>query len=233
MRILSIIILFCMLHSCQTDKKQSKTVELESTKYDLSNNEEATVADKIANAHGIEQWSKVNQIAFTFNVDANGNHIERSWVWNPNTDDVTMISANDTVSYNRKSVDSLSLNADKGFINDKFWLLAPFQLIWDSGTEISEPIKEKAPISAQAMNKITLTYTGDGGYTPGDAYDFFYTDDFKIKEWIFRKGNAAEPTMMTTFENYGSYKGLEIARDHKQKNKDWNLYFTNVEMKLL
>jgi len=230
MRIFSIFFLLCFLVSCQTDPKKNQTIESDSTESSTDEERQSSVAKRIAKAHGIEQWKNVEKIAFTFNVDANGNHFERSWIWKPKTDDVTMITARDTISYNRKSVDSLSLNADKGFINDKFWLLAPYQLVWDSGTEISSPTTSEAPISGAEMNKITLTYTGEGGYTPGDAYDFFYTNDFRIKEWIFRKGNATEPSMMTTFENYKSFNGLEIAKDHKQKDIDWNLYFTNIQV---
>ena len=89
-----------------------------------------------------------------------------------------LISGNDTISYNRKDMDSLSINADKGFINDKYWLLAPFQLLWDHTAAISEVVKEEAPISKNTMNKITLTYASEGGYTPGDAYDFYFGEEF-------------------------------------------------------
>jgi len=232
MRSLTILTIFCALLSCKSDKKQNETADSNAIKKVSNEKKVLTVSEKIAKAHGIEHWNKVNKIAFTFNVDVNGNHSERSWVWKPKTDEVTMISANDTINYNRKSVDSLSLNADRGFINDKFWLLAPFQLVWDSGTEVTEPIITDAPISGEQMNKITLTYTGDGGYTPGDAYDFFYTDEFKIKEWVFRKGNASDPSLTTTFENYENFKGIEIAKDHKQGGMDWNLYFTDIDISL-
>ena len=110
-----------------------------------------------------------SSIAFTFNVDKDSSHFERTWNWHPKTNDVILISGNDTILYNRKHIDSISTNADKAFINDKYWLLAPFQLIWDQGTSISEAIKEEAPISKNILNKITLTYSSEGGYTPGDA----------------------------------------------------------------
>ncbi|MEM6516844.1 MAG: hypothetical protein AAF688_11725 [Bacteroidota bacterium] len=231
MRSLSILVILSIFLSCDVEKKKTNTDN--SNNYDIDSYEEEvlTTAEKIAQAHGISQWENVNEISFTFNVDANGGHSERSWIWKPKTSDVSMISAKDTIIFNRKSIDSLSLGADRAFINDKFWLLAPFQLVWDTGTEISDPIKSIAPISGREMNKITLTYVGEGGYTPGDAYDFFYSDDFKIKEWIFRKGNAMEPSLSTSFENYEAFNGIEIAKDHKQKDVDWNLYFSNITVK--
>lgn len=141
-----------------------------------------------------------------------------------------MVSDLDTITYNRKSVNSTSLNADRGFINDKFWLLIPFQLVWDEGTSLSEPVKTKAPISKQSMNKIILTYSNDGGYTPGDAYDIFYDDDYLIKEWVFRKGNSNEASMTTTFENYQEYNGIKLATDHKMAEGDFNLFFSNIKI---
>lgn len=191
---------------------------------------ELSVAEKIANAHGFQNWSKVSKIAFTFNVDKDNSHFERSWTWFPKTEDVTLISNQDTIHYNRKKVDSVSLAADQGFINDKYWLLAPFQLIWDSGTIISKPIQEKAPISEKILSKITLTYSNEGGYTPGDAYDFYYDNNYIIKEWVYREGNTNEASLTNTFENLKEFQGIKIAIDHIKKEGNWNLNFTNIEV---
>lgn len=218
----SIILLIILITSVSCKHKQETKVA----------EKEVSIAEKIAKANGFENWKNVAQINFTFNVDKDTTHFERSWSWKPKTGDVTLISGKDTISYNRKSVDSISLKADKSFINDKFWLLAPFQLVWDSGTTISEPITEEAPISKNQLNKITLTYPNEGGYTPGDAYDFYFGDDFIVKEWIFRRGNAKEPTMMTSWENYQDFNGVKIALEHKKPEENWKLYFTDVKVKM-
>ncbi len=110
-------------------------------------------------------------------------------------------------------------------------LLVPFQLVWDSNAEISEVIKTAAPISKDTLNKITITYSEVGGYTPGDAYDIFFDDTFLIQEWIYRRQNAEEPSLVNTFENYTTIKGLKFAQDHKQKEVNWNLNFTDIEVK--
>lgn len=207
-----------LFFSCK-QKEETKVIE-----------KQWTTAEKIANASGFENWKNVTELQFTFNVERDTSHFERSWIWNPKTNDVTMISGKDTITYNRKSVDSISMAADKNFVNDKFWLLAPFQLAWDSGTQISDPIKATAPISHTKMNKITLTYTSDGGYTPGDAYDFYYNDDFEVKEWNYRKGNSKEPTMSTTWEDYEDFKGIKISKTHKRSDANWKLHFTNIKV---
>jgi hypothetical protein len=194
---------------------------------------ELSIAQKIANAHGFENWKKISKIQFTFNVDKDStSHFERTWAWQPKTNHVTFISNQDTLSYNRTRIDSVLIKTDSGFINDKYWLLVPFQLVWDNRTTISESQIEVAPISKTSLNKITLTYSNEGGYTPGDAYDIYFGDDFLIKEWIYRNNNSETPTMVTTFENYQDFNGIKIALDHKKAEGNWNLNFTNVNVTL-
>ena len=214
-----ILILICSLGIIACKKEEKNIAQ-----------KQITIAEKIANAHGIQNWENISRISFTFNVDKDSTHYERSWVWSPKTSDVTLISKQDTIHYNRQKIDSISLKADQAFINDKYWLLAPFQLVWDSSTTISEPIKELAPISSVLLNKITLTYAKEGGYTPGDAYDFYYTNDFIIKEWVYREGNSKEASLVNTFENYEDFNGIKIAKEHIKKEGNWNLNFTNISI---
>ena len=226
-RLLTFLCLITLLVSCKQDPKE----EIEPIETISEEKKEATIAEKIAQANGFDYWQNANIVEYTFNVDRGNSHFERSWSWRPKSDQVQLITDKDTVNYNRKSIDSLSMAADQSFINDKFWLLVPFQLVWDGGTTISEPIKEAAPISKTEMNKITLTYGNEGGYTPGDAYDLYYGEDFIINEWVFRKGNSEEPTMATTFEDYEVFKGVKIAKSHKTAEGNFHLYFSNISIK--
>lgn len=219
--IIYLLIINLVLWSCNSDTKKKPT--------EASTNQQ-TIQEKIAEAHGFKNWNQVSKLHFTFNVDREGNHFERSWIWEPKANNVTMITGADTIIYNRTTVDNLNLNADRAFINDKFWLLIPFQLVWDKSTTISEPIKVTAPISKDSINLITVTYPSEGGYTPGDAYDVFYNNDFLIREWAYRRGNSTEPSLVNTFENYITFNGIKFAQDHKQSEIDWNLNFTNIKI---
>ncbi|SHG59156.1 hypothetical protein [Winogradskyella jejuensis] len=223
MRSLFTILYICLLAvSCKSDKKQDAVDNVK---------EELSIAQKIANAHGFENWKNVTEVQFTFKVDRDtikGNG--RSWTWLPKKDSVYMQAGVQNIKYSRKSSDSIPLNVDRAFINDKYWLLVPFQLVWDSGATLSEPKKAKAPISNNEMDMITILYPSEGGYTPGDAYDIYYDKDYMIKEWTFRKGNTPEPSLSNTFENYEDFNGIKIAIDHKKDNGSWNLNFTDVNV---
>ncbi|WP_179343879.1 hypothetical protein [Winogradskyella ursingii] len=211
-----------MLTACKSEKTETEIKE---------ESKELTVAEKIANAHGYENWKNVEVIKFTFQVDRDTIKGKgRSWSWNPKMDQISMTTDENTVTYNRKEMDSSHIGADRAFINDKYWAFVPFQMVWDASATISQPKKAEAPISKTEMDMITITYPSEGGYTPGDAYDIFYNDDYMIKEWVFRKGNSPEPSMATTFENYKDYNGIKIATDHKMADGNWNLNFTDVDI---
>lgn len=225
--ILLLILFTVSLVSC---KNNNKSIENVNQNQSISI-ENLSTAEKIANASGYKNWKDVSEIAFTFNVNRGDNHFYRAWTWNPKSGDVTMTSANDTISYNRSQLDSLNFETDAAFINDKYWLLTPFQLKWDENITIFEKKNIVAPISKDTLKQITIVYGSGGGYTPGDAYDFFYDEDFKIREWNYRKENADTPSLTTTWEDYKNFNGIEIAKTYKDSTGGFKLYFTDISVK--
>ena len=215
-----------LITSCKEDKKQTETAEETTTP-----EKESTILEKVAMAHGYENWKDVSSIKFTFNVDREDSHFERTWMWKTDSNEVTMMTSEDTISYNRKAVDSTMASTDAGFVNDKYWLLAPFQLVWDQNNFTYEHTENvEAPIAKTPMHKLTIVYDNEGGYTPGDAYDFYFGDDYVVKEWAYRKQNQAEPNTITTWEDYKTMDGLQIGMMHKRPESDVTLYFTGVEV---
>jgi len=192
------------------------------------------VIKSIAKANGIESWNAVKQINFTFNIDWKGkNTTKRAWKWRPKTNDITLEENEKTITYNQSKLDSLSLAVDKKFINDKFWLVFPFQLAWDKGTTITLKGKHSSPIHNANLNQLTIVYDNEKGYTPGDGYDVFYDDNYAIKEWVFRKGNQKEPSLVTTFETPEIYKGITIYKEYSTKEGNFRLYFTEISVQTI
>lgn len=217
--ILFLAILSLTIIACKTKKETPK----------VENSPQSTILEKIADAHGFQNWHKVSQLDFTFNVDRDSMHFERSWSWKTKQNIIKSMTTQDTLVYQRNAMDSIATKANAGFINDRYWLLSPFNLIWDQQNFDYEHQKEAiAPISKKACQKLTIVYGKEGGYTPGDAYDFYFGDDFLIQEWVFRKANQEEASMTTTWENYQEENGIKFAVDHKKDGESFNLYFSNV-----
>ena len=198
----------------------------------ISGEKRLTIAEKIANAHGFQNWNNVKTFEFTFGGKIEDSSSGRAWAWNPKTNDIKLIRDGNTTEYNRNNMDSIALRADRAFINDKFWALIPYQLIWDEGLSISEPVSAISPVKQEVLFKITITYSNEGGYTPGDAYDIYYDNEFIIREWSYRKGNADKPSLSNTFENYKNFNGIKIAQHHKKDESDWNLLLRNIKVEL-
>jgi len=232
-RLLTFLCFLTILVACKAETKEQST----KTETVSEVTKELTTAEKIAQAHGLEYWNNVNEIQFTFNVDRGENHFERTWKWQPKANYVVSMVSKDSITMYTRNIKELSetnpkmIDVDKSFINDKFWLLIPFQLVWDEGITISKSVKEIAPISKTELNKIILTYGNNGGYTPGDAYDIYFDETYMIKEWTYRKGNSKASSMTTTFENYEDFNGIKIAKDHKMAEGNFNLFFSNIKIK--
>ncbi|WP_437399428.1 hypothetical protein [Flagellimonas lutimaris] len=221
-----LVALFALLFfaACKTEPKKSKetaeTIE-----------PEKTVPELIAEAHGFDHWKNVNEITFTFNVDRDSMHFERSWDWKPKSNMVTAISGTDTLTYNRADMDSTALKTNGGFTNDRYWLMAPFNLMWDASNYTYEHTAEAtAPISEEPMQKLTIVYANEGGYTPGDAYDFYFKEDYIVREWAYRKSNQEEPNLVSTWEDYVDLKGIKLAQQHNRPEGGTSLYFTGLSV---
>ena len=93
-RLLTIFCLFLLLVSCKTDTKDQQII----SETISEEKKELTTAEKIAHAHGFENWKNVNQIKFTFNVDRGDNHFERTWSWQPKEDYVVSSINKDSIS---------------------------------------------------------------------------------------------------------------------------------------
>lgn len=226
-----LIIVFTSIVIISCNETKENTNANGSSKY--TPNFVLSTAEKIAAKYGVENWKSVSEIRFTFNVDRGENHFERSFIWHPKTSEVVYMNSTDTVSYNRKAttLDSIAIQADRAFVNDSYWLLAPFKLVWDEGTSFSEEKNVIAPLSKDTLNKLTITYGNEGGYTPGDAYDLYYAEDFTIREWTFRKGNDEKPSMHTSWEEYKTVNNIELATMHQDSTGNFKLYFTNISVK--
>jgi hypothetical protein len=197
---------------------------------DSSEVNELSDIEMIARAYGIDRFNELNQLQYTFNVARHDTLlVARTWLWHRESGDITMIAAQDTVKYQQANITDELKKVDHRFINDKYWLLFPFQLVWDSNMTYTNMGSQKAPISGNELTKLTVQYGEDGGYTPGDAYDLYLDDNWIIREWEFRKSGKESPGSMITWEGYTEYNGIKVATDHFNKDSGLRIYFSDIK----
>ena len=103
------------------------------------------ILEKLTKTYGLESFGQIEAIRYTFNVEAAGLNVSRSWTWEPKTYQVTYEGKDKSgnpvkVTYRRSQLGSQPANVrddiDPGFLNDNYWLLLPFHLSWDSNAAV-------------------------------------------------------------------------------------------------
>ena len=197
-----------------------------------SEEQNLTVGERIAKAHGFDSFSDVTELKYTFNVQRDTLLFGRSWQWEPQSGDIVYSRDEERIEFNQFSdMDDEMKRIDHRFINDKYWLLFPFQLVWDTDVSYIQEENKPAPISGEVSHHVIVSYSANGGYTPGDVYELFCDDDWIIREWIFRRGGEAEPSIICTWEGYQEMNGMMIATDHRNQDGSFRLFFTGLEVK--
>ncbi|UBZ05772.1 hypothetical protein LDL76_10360 [Salegentibacter mishustinae] len=215
--------LFAALVSCKN--KETKIGQETATE------PEKSIPQQIAVAHGLNNFTDVEEIQFTFNVKVQDSlRTSRAWTWKPQTDEIRLTEGDISQTYTKTdSISEDDKQIDQKFINDSYWLLFPFQMVW-SDANISEEKTGIAPISKEEMNYLEVSYKGEGGYTPGDTYVVYYKDDLLLEEWIYKSANGKRD-MPTTWEDFEDFEGLKIAKSHKSPDGSFELFFTNIKVK--
>ena len=195
---------------------------------------EAALRKKLGKAYGVSAFERIDALRYTFNAQIKDRTISRSWVWEPATDRVVLQAEGGGADYQRGEIGASEelRAADARFINDNYWFLFPLHVYWDVSAAVEDTGEAKLPIGPGTGRRIVISYPRGVGYTPGDVYELFVDDDFRIKEWIYRKGGAAEPTRVTTWEDHRRLGPLTVSLNHRSADGGFRLWFTDVGVKL-
>jgi hypothetical protein len=107
------------------------------------------IAEELAKAYGLDSFSQIDQVRYTFNIDLPGFKLARSWVWEPKTGKVSYDGKDKTgkpikVSYLRSQLNSqdavVKEEVDPAFNNDQYWLMFPFHVYQDAGAKVEEKV---------------------------------------------------------------------------------------------
>ncbi|QNL22986.1 hypothetical protein HZR84_13895 [Hyphobacterium sp. CCMP332] len=172
------------------------------------------LADRMLMALNKRAWDSVKVVSWSYPP---GHH----YTWFKKLDSVIVNWENITVYLNTKAkkgrVQSKTTISSKDtseiiqtayeyFINDSFWLGAPFK-VRDSGTK-------RKVVNYEGNKALLVTYTS-GGVTPGDTYLWILDDNYRPKSWKFWVSIIPVGGVEFTWDDWKSINGALISTSHK------------------
>ena len=199
---------------------------------------EMTIRQRIGNSYGVQYFSRVEQIQYTFNVKAGEKQISRFWIWEPKINRVTFkgMDYQDAVTYDRHEIEATASSAlkkvDAWFTNDNYWLLFPFHIAWDTDAKVEDIGRQKLPMGNGRARCVVVTYSATEGNTPADVYEVYLANDDRLQQWVYRRGGSAQSVQITTWENHRQVGPLVISLNHQGEDENFRVWFTGVGIKL-
>src|ERR1700741_2184262 len=130
------------------------------------------IVEQMAKTYGIDSWGQIEGIRYTFNIDlpALKLTLAHAWEWEPKTGKVTFEGKDKDgkpvkVTYLRSELNSQPANVkdevNPFFLNDQYFLIFSFNVIWDKSAEVQDKGKKKQPLGKVTGDQIVVKYSGD------------------------------------------------------------------------
>jgi hypothetical protein len=202
------------------------------------------IAEQMAKTYGLDSFGQIEGIRYTFNAELPGVALSRTWEWNPKTDTVSYEGKDKEgkpvkVTYQRSQLssqsDAIKNEIDPAFLNDQYWLLFPFHVVWDSSATVTDEGMQKMPIGNASAERVVMKYPSDDGYSEGDTWELYVGADKRIEEFIYRRGGTSKPSVVTaTWTDYKTAGPLLISTDHHgtADEKPVRISFSDVSVKV-
>jgi hypothetical protein len=204
------------------------------------------VAEKIAKTYGVDSWSRVEAIRYTWSGEIPGVFkVSRTWTWEPKTGQVTYEGKDKDgkpvkVTYNSNQLGSQPENVkseiEPGFINDQYWAIFPYHAYWDTSATVTDKGMKKLPVGAGSARLVSVKYPAEaGGFTPGDTWDLYLGKDNRVEQFVYHRGGTQKPSIVTaTWAGYKKAGPVLISTEHRGNadGKPFHLSITNIAVKL-
>lgn len=180
-------------------------------------NDAELLADEMLKALNKTGYDSLEFIEFTFagvhhyQWDKMDNTVRVKW----GEQDIFINLSNDVQSYNL-----LELKAYEYFINDSFWLTAPFK-VRDKGVM-------RSTVDVSNGRGLLLTYTS-GGVTPGDSYLWIIDSRGFPLAWRLWTSNIPLGGVELSWEGWEKENGVWFSTLHSSSIK--NIPITNLEVR--
>jgi hypothetical protein len=202
------------------------------------------IAEQMAKTYGLDSFGQVDGIRYTFNAEFPGGRLSRTWEWNPKADTVSYAGKDKAgkplrVTYRRSQLssqsDAVKNQIDPAFINDQYWLLLPFHVVWDGSATVTDEGIHKLPLGNGSADLVVMKYPPQGGYAPGDTWELYVGADKRIEQMVYRRGGTGVPKLViATWTGYKKAGPLLFSTDHRgtADGKPVRIFFSNVSVKV-
>ena len=202
------------------------------------------ILEKLARTYGLESFGQIEAVRYTFNAEAPGLNVSRSWTWEPKTDQVTYEGKDKSgkpvkVTYLRSQLGSQSAEVkddiDPGFLNDYYWLILPFHVAWDTSATVEDAGMQKLLLGNGSAEKVAVKYPSDGGYSQGDTWELYVGSDGRIEEMGYHAGGPVKHDVIATWADYKKAGPLLVSLEHRATNNGQpaHVFFSNVAVRLV
>ena len=209
---------------------------------------DAVARELIASLGGTAAWEKARQFRFDFVVESDGKRVvDFHHVWDRYTGDYRLLGTDKsgapyavyfnvntkqgTAFVNGRPVEGeekakLLETAYGRFINDSYWLLAPWK-VFDPGVQ-REYAGEKPGPEGALCDVIKLSFE-NVGMTPKDLYWLWITrDGRRMVQWQYVLGGAAEEPTTALWKDWRTFGGIALALDKPIQGRPRRILFENV-----
>jgi len=204
----------------------------------------SSVAEPIAKTYGLDSFEQIDAMRYTFNLEFPLGKVSRSWEWSPKTNTVTFEGKDKEgkpmkVTYQRSQIssqsDAVKNEVDPGFVNDNYWILFPFHAYWDTSANIQDKGPQQLPTGSGSARLVSVKYSSDKGYTPGDTWNLYVDKDNRVEQLLFEHGGTKKPhVVIATWEGYKKAGPLLISTEHRgtADGGALHLFFSDVAVKV-
>jgi hypothetical protein len=202
------------------------------------------ILEQVAKAYGLDSYGQIEAIRYTWSAQFPGVNVSRTWTWEPKTNKVTYEGKDKdgksvTATYLRSQLSSQPENVQKeidpAFNNDNYWLLFPLHAYWDTSATVTDQGMHKLPIGSGSATLVSVKYSGDGGYTPGDTWDLYVGKDNRVVQFVYHRGGPMKPSVViATWAGYKKAGGLDISTEHRgtADGKPLHLFISDLAVKV-
>jgi hypothetical protein len=144
------------------------------------------------------------------------------------------------VTYNSNQLasqpDNVKNEIEPAFINDQYWAIFPFHMIWDTSATVTDEGMKKLPIGAGTARLVSVKYPAEaGGFTPGDTWDLYVGKDYRVVQFVYHRGGPKKPSVVTaTWAGYKKAGPILFSTDHRGNadGKPLHIFLSNVAVKV-